>query len=75
MKHKQAVKAVAECMCEWVEFGKTVRTLSLAESISKRARQAIEHEPLPLAELHGVRTAGIDCHFDLVAQANRLCSA
>jgi hypothetical protein len=51
MKHKQALRAVENCACAWVEFGVSVRDLTLAESIAVRNQQAHDIEPLALAEL------------------------
>lgn len=51
LKHKQALRAVENCACAWVEFGVSVRDLSLAESIVKRNEQARTREPLAFAEL------------------------
>ena len=38
----------------WVEFGVTIRDLTLAESIAARNQQAAEREPLAHAELPGI---------------------
>ena len=54
LKHKQALRAVENCSAEWVEFGVSIRDLTLAESISRRNEQAKIREPLPLAEIPGV---------------------
>ena len=54
MKHRQAAQAVENCACAWVEFGVTLRDLTLAEAISARNRQASLREPLPFAELPGL---------------------
>ena len=54
LKHKQALRAIENCSMAWVQFGETVRDLSLAESISARNQQAAEREPLAYAELPGI---------------------
>ena len=54
LKHKQALKAVDECACTWVEFGVSIRDLTLAESIAARNEQARLAEPLPFAEIPGL---------------------
>lgn len=55
LRLNQARKAVENCACAWVEHGVTVRDLTLAESISARAVQEKYREPLPYAEIHGLR--------------------
>lgn len=52
---KQAKRAIEECACAWVEYGVSVRDLTLAESIQARNRQAKLREPLEYAELPGLR--------------------
>ena len=54
LKHKQACRAVEQCSAEWVEFGVSIRDLTLAESIAKRNIQAKERDPLPYAEIPGL---------------------
>ena len=54
LKHKQAVRAIANCACAWVEYGTSIRDLTIAEAITARNEQARVAEPLPLAELPGV---------------------
>lgn len=54
LKHKQALRAVDNCACAWVEFGISVRDLTLAESIAARNKQATLREPLPFVELPGI---------------------
>ena len=54
LKHKQAVRAIANCACAWVEYGTSIRDLTIAEAITARNEQARMAEPLPLAELPGV---------------------
>ena len=55
LKHKQALRAVENCACAWVEFGVTIRDLTLAESITARNEQARVSEPLCSSELPGLR--------------------
>jgi hypothetical protein len=54
LKHKQALRAVNECACAWVEYGVSVRDLTLAESITLRNQQASVREPLASPELPGL---------------------
>lgn len=55
LRFNQARKAVENCACEWVELGVSIRDLTLVESITARAVQAKNREPLPFAEIHGLR--------------------
>lgn len=54
IKYKHALKGIKECACTWVEYGVSVRDLTLAESIAARNEQARLAEPLPFAELPGL---------------------
>jgi hypothetical protein len=54
LKHSQAQRAVDAAACEWVEFGVSIRNLSLTESIAKRNQQAAERDPLAEAEISGL---------------------
>lgn len=54
MKFKQALHAIEQCAVTWVEYGVSVRDLSLQESIEARNRQAKDREPLPLSEIQGL---------------------
>ncbi len=51
---KQAKRSVEECACAWVEYGVSIRDLTLAESIEVRNKQAKLREPLEYAELPGI---------------------
>lgn len=55
LRFKQARKAVENCACAWVDYGVNVRDLTLAESIAARMQQAKDREPLPYAEVFGLR--------------------
>lgn len=55
MKFRQAVKGVAACALAWVEYGVSVRDLSVAEAIQARNEQASLREPLPFAEIPGLK--------------------
>ena len=55
LRLNQARKAVENCACAWVEYGVSVRDLTLAESIAARIQNAKDREPLPFAEIHGLR--------------------
>jgi hypothetical protein len=54
LKYKQAVKAIDLCTCEWVEFGRSVKDLTLAESIKRRNMQKKEVDILPHTEIPGL---------------------
>ena len=55
LKQKQALRAIENCACAWVDFGKTIRDLTFAEAITARNKQATQREPLELTEVHGLR--------------------
>jgi hypothetical protein len=55
VKHKQAVKAIKECACTWVDYGVSIRDLTLAESIAANKQQAYLREPLAYSEIFGLR--------------------
>lgn len=54
MKGKQALHAVEQCVCEWVEYGISIRDLTIAEALAKRNEQAAIREPLAAAEIPGL---------------------
>lgn len=59
MKRSRAERAITEeCACAWVEYGVSVRDLTLAESIKARNEQAALREPLAYAELPGIVYSG-----------------
>lgn len=66
MKHSRAEKLYRDFVCEWVEYGVSIRTLTLTEQIAARnekarLRQAMTEkqakllEPLDYAEVQGLR--------------------
>jgi hypothetical protein len=65
MRAKQALRGINNCAMAWVEHGKSVRDLTLAESIAARNEQASVRElPLPYVEIRGLKyepTAGAEC--------------
>jgi hypothetical protein len=73
LRLNQASKAVENCACAWVEPGVSIRDLTLAEAIQARVQQAQTREPLPYAEVHGLRfdppygTAGAEWQSRLLA--------
>lgn len=80
LKRSQAERAVAECAAEWVAQGESIRDLTIAESIAKRNEQAKQREPLPLAEIHGLRfeppsnaLAPSRAAYELMQRANAFC--
>lgn len=52
---RRVEKAMDNCAAMWVEEGVSIRNLTLAESISARRIQEKLREPLPYAEIHGLR--------------------
>jgi hypothetical protein len=54
LKHKQALRAVAECACAWVEYGVSIRDLTLAEATERRKERARWGESLAWAEQFGL---------------------
>lgn len=73
LKFNQAEKSVEACAAAWVEYGVSLRDLTLAEAIAARNAQAKLREPMPFAEIHGLQVAGIiNIHeeLELAAQAN-----
>jgi len=69
-KFRRAERAVFECACEWVEYGVSVRDLSLAESIQMRNKQAADREPLAYAEIPGLVYSGAT-DYSLVRAAHQ----
>lgn len=55
LRLNQARKAVENCAVAWVEYGVSVRDLTLAEAIAARVQQAKQREPLPYAEVFGLK--------------------
>jgi hypothetical protein len=55
LKRGAAERAIQECSAAWVEEGVSIRNLTLAESIAARNEQARHAEPLPFAEIPGLR--------------------
>lgn len=54
LKFSQARRAVENCAAAWVEYGVSIRDLTLQESIQARAAQEKMYEPLPLSELRNI---------------------
>jgi hypothetical protein len=54
-KRTHAERAIDACSAVWVEYGVSIRNLTLAESIAARNDQARRREPLPFAEIHGLK--------------------
>jgi|ERR1700733_1042796 len=55
LKRGAVERAIENCSVTWVEYGVSIRDLTLAESIAARNDQARRREPLPFAELPGVK--------------------
>ncbi len=82
LKHSQALRAISNCAAAWVEFGVSIRDLTLAESVAARHAQAKLREPLPQAEVPGViyqpsrRGAALTRQgYALIREANALITA
>jgi hypothetical protein len=80
VKLTQAKRRVADCICAWVEFGVSIRTLTLVEQIAARNEQARLREPLALAELPGLTfeppPSAVDAHLRslrLALDATAIC--
>jgi hypothetical protein len=51
----QALKGIENCAFGWVEEGKTIRDLTLAEAVNLRNERALlRSEPLPYHEIPGI---------------------
>lgn len=72
-KFRRAEKAVCECACAWVEYGVTVRDLTLQESIAARNVQAATREPLDYAEIPGIIFSG-KTDYSLIRAAHQFCA-
>src|ERR1700760_2760642 len=56
IKRKTALKGIErDCNLAWVVERESVRDLTLPEQIAARNEQAKMREPLPFAEVHGLR--------------------
>jgi hypothetical protein len=81
LRPNQARKAIQNCACAWVEYGVSVRDLTLAESIAARVQQAKDRAPLPYSEVPGLRfdppygTAGAEWQSRLLAHEASLFAA
>jgi hypothetical protein len=72
LKFKQALKAVDECACAWVDESRTqVRDVTLSEAISLRNEQARRQQPLELPEVHGLTYEPPVCERSQTFAANR----
>ena len=72
-KFRRAEQAVFECACEWVEYGVSVRDLTLAESIQMRNVQAANREPLAYAEIPGLVFTG-PTDYALIREAHKFAA-
>lgn len=76
MKFRSAEKAVYACACAWVEYGVSVRDLTLAESIAARNKQAAVREPLAYAEIPGLVWNGpIATDYSLIRAAHEFAAS
>jgi len=72
-KFRRAEKSVFECACAWVEYGVSVRDLTLAESIAARNEQAATREPLAYAEIPGL-VFTLPTDYSLIRAAHQFCA-
>lgn len=82
MKFRQAEKAVEACSAIWVIYGQKTRNLTIAEAIEARNTQAKNREPLPWAEIPGLKfkptESGMTAHREGIRtawKANELAQA
>jgi hypothetical protein len=54
LRFNQAAKAVEQCAAAWVEYGVSIRDVTLAEAIALRNQQASQRVLLAYAELPGL---------------------
>jgi hypothetical protein len=54
IKRSQALGRIEQCISEWVEEGVSIRDLTLAQRVARRAQQSKEREPLAFVELPNV---------------------
>jgi hypothetical protein len=54
LKRSQVERAIENCAMCWIEFGVSVRDLTIAEAINARNQQAANREPLERTELPNV---------------------
>jgi len=74
MKRRQAIRAIENCACAWVQYGVSIRDLTIAEAIAARNEQARTAEPLPLAELPGLKVSNLphySAEIELSQAANK----
>ena len=73
IKHKQACKAIENCSMAWVEYGISVRDLTIKESIEARMKQKTPIESLPYAEIPGITFIPSNQQLNLRRLANPGC--
>lgn len=79
LKRRQAERAIEACACTWVDYGRTIRDLTLREAIDARMLQADRREPLALAELKNVvfrfrDRAALKRERQLARDADKFCA-
>ncbi len=74
LKRNQALRGIENCAWCWVEEGKTVRNLTLKESLQMRAEQAAVREPLAYAELPGLTFSG-SVDYKSIRAAHEFCAS
>ena len=80
VRRSQAKRWIEQCACAWVEEGVSIRDLTLSERVAARSQQAAVREPLPHAELPGIKyqpsATAVEAHragFQLLQQASAFC--
>jgi len=81
LKYKQALRGIEQCAFAWVEPGRMIRDMTIAESIAARNAQAQLRQELPQSEIPGLRfqppakdAALWEERFDLLRQAGQFVS-
>jgi hypothetical protein len=58
LKRSQVERAIENCAMCWIEFGVSVRDLTIAEAIGARNQQAANRAPLERTELANIHFQG-----------------
>ena len=72
LKLHQAEARLSAGLAEWVITGESIRELTIAEVLARRAQSAESTDaPFPASEIPGIRVAGIVQDFQLIRAANQ----
>lgn len=55
IKHSRAIRLIDQCAAVWAVPHVSIRNLTVSEMVKARSEQAKLQEPLPYAEVHGLR--------------------